>query len=171
VWGQEKGGKTGIFVVDPQARETKRIAPEGYELVATGNALSPDGLLVAARSPENRIVLCPVGGGPARPIPGLEGLFAPVRWSPDGRSLYVFKLGEMPARVMKVDVDNGQATLWKELSPPDTAGQSMRSIAMTPDGAHYAYASQQYLTTLYLVENLDAWKRPTLWSRLFGASR
>jgi eukaryotic-like serine/threonine-protein kinase len=171
VWGKEKGGKTGIFAVDPETHEKRRVAPEGYELVAAGNALSPDGLLVAARSTENRIVLCPVGGGTARPIPGLEGLFVPVRWSPDGRSLYVFRLGEMPARVMKVEVDTGRATLWKELAPPDTAGQSIRSIAMTPDGTHYAYASQQYLTTLYLVENLDAWRRPTLRSRLFGASR
>jgi eukaryotic-like serine/threonine-protein kinase len=171
VWGQEKGGKTGIFVVDPEARQMKRIAPEGYELVAAGNALSPDGLLVAARSPENRIVLCSVGGGSARPVPGLEGLFAPVQWSPDGKDLYVFKLGEMPARVMKVDVETGQATLWKELSPPDTAGQCIRSIAMTPDGTHYAYASQQYLNTLYLVENVDAWRRPSLLSRLLGGGR
>ncbi len=43
--GQAKGGKTGIFVVDPQGREPRRIAPEGYDLVAGGNALSPDGLL------------------------------------------------------------------------------------------------------------------------------
>jgi hypothetical protein len=171
VWGQEKGGRTGIFVVDPQGKEPRRIAPEGHELVAAGNALSPDGLLVAARSPENQIVLCPVGGGQARPIPGLDGLFVPVQWSADGKSFYVFKLGEMPARVLKVEVDSGRATLWKELAPPDTAGTSVRSVAMTPDGAHYAYACQQYLTTLYLVENLESWGRPTFLSRLTGRGR
>ncbi len=69
VWGQAKGGKTGIFVVEPDGKEPRRIAPEGYELVAGGNALSPDGLLVAARSAENQIVLCPVTEGNPAPSP------------------------------------------------------------------------------------------------------
>ena len=76
VWGQARDGKTGIFVIDAQGQEPRRIAPEGYELVSSGNALSPDGLLVAARSADNQIVLCPVDGGPLRPIPGL---FRPPR--------------------------------------------------------------------------------------------
>jgi hypothetical protein len=35
---------------------------------------------------------------------------------------------------------------------------------MTPDAKYYAYSCQQYLTTLYLVENLEPWRRPTFWS-------
>jgi serine/threonine protein kinase/Tol biopolymer transport system component len=171
VWGQAKAGKTGIFVVDLAGHEPRRIAPEGYELVAGGNALSPDGLLVAARSPENQIVLCPVDGGPPRPIPGLAGLFVPVQWSADGKGFYVFRMGELPTRVERVDVESGRATLWKELAPPDTAGVSVRALAMTPDAAHYAYSCQQYLNTLYLVEGVDSWRKPTIWSRLFGHSR
>jgi hypothetical protein len=42
---------------------------------------------------------------------------------------------------------------------------------MTPDGRYYAYSCQQYLNTLYLVENLESWRRPTFWSRIFGRSR
>jgi len=168
VWGQAKGGKTGIFIVDSEEREPRRVAPEGYELVSGGNALSPDGLLVVARSPEKQIVLCPVDGGQPRPIPGLAGFYVPVQWSADGRGFYVFRLGEIPARVEKIDVESGRATLWKELVPPDTAGVAVRALAMTPDGKYYAYSCQQYLTTLYLVEKLESWRRPTFWSRLFG---
>lgn len=170
VWGQAKGGKTGIFVVDPERSEPRRIAPEGYELVSGGNAVSPDGRLVAARSPDNQIMLCPVDGGTPRPVPGLVGLFVPVQWTGDGRDLYVFRMGELPARVEKVDVETGRATLWKELAPPDAAGMSVRALAMTPDGKYYAYSCQQYLNTLYLVENLESWRRPTIWSRLLGRS-
>jgi hypothetical protein len=169
VWGQTKGGKSGIFVVD-QGHEPRRIAPEGFELVSGGNAVSPNGLLVAARSPENQMMLCSVDGGPPRPIPGLAGFFAPIQWSGDSKDLYVFRLGEIPAKVEKVDVESGRATLWKELAPPDTTGIAVRAIAMTPDTKYYAYSSQQYLTTLYLVENLDSWRRPTLRSRMFGGS-
>jgi hypothetical protein len=170
VWGQAKGGKTGIFVVGPDGREPRRIAPEGYELVAVGNALSPDGLLVVARSPDNQIVLCPVDGGQPRPVPGLAGLFVPVQWAADGKGFYVFRMGEIPARVEKIDVESGRAMLWKELAPPDIAGVSVRAVAMTPDGRYYAYSCQQYLNTLYLVENLESWRRPTFWSRIFGRS-
>jgi hypothetical protein len=171
VWGQARAGSTGIFIVDLEGHEPRRIAPEGYELVAGGNALSPDGLLVAARSPENQIVLCPVDGGPSRPVPGLAGLFVPVQWSADGKGFYVFRMGEIPARVERIDVESGRATLWKEIAPPDTAGVSVRAIAMSPDAAHYAYSCQQYLNTLYLVEGVDSWRKPTIWSRLFGYSR
>jgi hypothetical protein len=45
---------------------------------------------------------------------------------------------------------------------------TLRSIAMTPDAKSYAYSCQQYLSTLYLVENLDSWRRPAFWARLFG---
>ena len=169
VWGQA-GGTTGIFVVDPDGHEPRRIAPEGFELVSGGNAVSPDGLLVAARSPENQMMLCPVNGGQPRPIPGLAGLFVPIQWSGDGKDLYVFRLGEIPTKVEKIEVESGRATLWKELAPPDTAGMALRAIAMTPDTKYYAYSCQQYLSTLYLVENLDSWRRPTFWSRMFGRS-
>jgi serine/threonine protein kinase len=168
VWGQAKDGKSGIFVVDPAEKEPRRIAPEGYELVAGGNAMSPDGLLVVARSPESQIVLCPVDGGQPRPVPGLAGLYVPVQWSEDGKAFYVFRMGEIPARVERIEVESGRSTLWKELAPQDLAGQAVRAIAMTPDGKSYAYSCQQYLTTLYLVENLESWRRPTFRSRLLG---
>jgi Tol biopolymer transport system component len=168
VWGQVKDRKTGIFVLEGEAHAPRRVAPEGYELVSGGNAVSPDGLLVAARSPEGRMMLCPVAGGPPRAIPALSGYFAPIQWSPDGKSLYVFRLGPAPTTVHRVDIDSGRATLWKTLSPPDGAGMSMRAIAMTPDAKYYAYSGQQYLTTLYLVEGVSSWRRPTFWSRLFG---
>jgi hypothetical protein len=168
VWGQGKDGKSGIFVLDAEDREPKRVAPEGYELVAGGNAVSPDGLLVAARSPEGRLMICPVSGGTPRVIPGLTGHFASAQWSEDGKGVYVFRLGPATAAVEKVDIDSGRATPWKTLAPPDVAGMAIRAVAMTPDAKYYAYSCQQYLTTLYLVDNVDAWRRPTFWSRLFG---
>jgi Tol biopolymer transport system component len=171
VWGTARGGKTGIFMVDPDGREPRRVAPEGYELVAGGNALSPDGRWVVARSPKNQIVLCPVAGGEPRPVPGLAGLYVPVQWTADGKAFYVFRLGELPARVERIDAETGRATLWKELAPQDRAGLAVRAVAMTPDGQHYAYSCQQYLTTLYLLDNLESWRRPTLRSRLLGGTR
>jgi eukaryotic-like serine/threonine-protein kinase len=170
VWGRAKDA-TGIFVVEAEGREPRRVAPEGYELVSAGNAVSPDGRLVAARSPDNRMMLCPVDGGEPRPIPGLTGLYVPVQWSSDGQAIFVFRLGEMPAKILKVDVRTGVATPWKELAPPDLAGMALRSLAITPDAKYYGYSCQQGVNNLYLVENLESWRRPTFWSRLLGHSR
>jgi hypothetical protein len=83
----------------------------------------------------------------------------------------VFRLGQAPAAVEKVDIDSGRATVWKNLTPPDVAGMAVRAVAMTPDAKYYAYSCQQYLTTLYLVEGVSSWRRQTLWSRLTGGRR
>jgi hypothetical protein len=48
---------------------------------------------------------------------------------------------------------------------------ALRAVAMTPDARYYAYSCQQYLTTLYLVEGVSSWRKPTLLSRLFGGAR
>ena len=78
-------------------------------------------------------------------------------------------MGEIPARVEKIDVESGRATLWKErLAPPDTAGVAVRAVVMTPDGKSYAYSCQHYQSALYLVNNIESWLRPTFWSRLLG---
>ena len=82
----------------PTGGSRSALHPKATSSSPRGNALSPDDLLVAARSPENQIVLCPVDGGPPRPVPGLSGYFVPVQWSADGRSVYVFRMGELPAR-------------------------------------------------------------------------
>ena len=167
VWGQTKDGKSGIFALDEEGHEPKRVAPEGYDLVAGGNAVSPDGLLVAARSPEGRLMLCPISGGAPRSIPGLTGHYASAQWSEDSKSVYVFRLGPAPAAVERIDINSGRAMLWKSLTPPDIAGMAIRAVAMTPDAKYYAYSCQQYLTTLYLVEGVSSWRKETLWSRLF----
>ena len=94
-----------------------------------------------------------------------------MQWSEDGRELFVFSLSDVPARVERVDVASGRRAVWRELAPPDRTAQTVRTVVMTPDARYYAYSSQQLLNSLYLLDNLESWRRPTLWSRLFGTSR
>ena len=70
--------------------------------------MSPDAKLAAAIGPTQTIVLYPLEGGAPRPIPGVVERDVPIQWSPDGGSLYVFKRGELPARVFKLDVSTGR---------------------------------------------------------------
>ena len=86
--------------------------------------ISPDGdrLLYVATDRSIRIV--PFAGGEARKVPGapLEREDLPVQWDADGRTLYVWRRGDLPAAVDKLDLTTGRRLPWKQLMPADLAG-------------------------------------------------
>lgn len=45
-----------------------------------------------------------------------------IRWTADGRALFVQRRATLPARVERVDVVTGERMPWLELVPPDPAG-------------------------------------------------
>jgi hypothetical protein len=97
----------------------------------------------------------PVDGGEEREIPGLLAGEFPLRFSPDGRSLYVWKRGDVPARVTRVDVGSGKRELWKDLMPADPAGiERISNLLVTPDAKGYAYCYARLLSDLFVVEGL-----------------
>ena len=103
----------------------------------------------------NKTLLVPLDGGDVRLVPGIDANERPAQWTPDGRQLYVYRLGEIPARVFKVDVVTGARELWREITPPDSAGVAgIESFRITPDGSAYAYGYTQLLSELYLAEGL-----------------
>ena len=129
------------------------ISPEGVDSLAM--ALSPDGSQVAGIGPDSLAYLYPVGGGQAKLVPGFQAGEQPIEWSADGRSLYVYRPGEFPAKVSNLDLATGKRTLWRSLSPADPAGVSqIGPIVMTPDGKSYIYGYHRVLSDLYLVEGL-----------------
>lgn len=94
-------------------------------------------------------------GGDSLAIPGLEEDEVPVQWTSDGRSLYVYKIGELPARVSILGLDDGLRRPWRELAPSDPAGVfGVDSVAIAPDGEGYFYSYRRLLSTLYVIEGL-----------------
>jgi len=88
-------------------------------------------------------------------VPGVETDEVPTGWSADARSLYVFRFGEIPAKVFELDLATGKRKLWRELVPPDAAGiDTIRGITLTPDARAYVYGYIRTLSDLYLVEGL-----------------
>jgi hypothetical protein len=118
-------------------------------------AISPDGRSVAALGPDGNIAIYAVDGGPTRSIPGAVAGESPVRWSADGRSLYVFTAEEVPSTVFRVDVATGQREPWKTIAPADRSGLvQIDSVVMTPDARSYAYSYERILTDLEIVRGL-----------------
>ena len=67
----------------------------------------------------------------------------------------MYRGGDLPARVIRVDARTGRRELWKEITPGDRAGMNgLSAIRLTPDGQSYAYSGVQQLSELHMVERL-----------------
>src|SRR5271170_2767998 len=151
--GTEAHHGVRLYVQDVATNKIDPISPEGTNGLSF--AMSPDGRFVAAVGPDEKGYLFPVPSGEAKPIPGLLPGEAPVGWSADGRSLYIYRGGELPAKIYRLDIASGNRTLWKQLMPPDPAGvEYVGPILPSSDGTAYAYGYRRLLSDLYLVEGL-----------------
>ncbi|MGD0571061.1 MAG: protein kinase, partial [Candidatus Sulfotelmatobacter sp.] len=142
-----------FYVYDLASGKSQVISQEGVN--ATAFSLSPDSQQIAAIGPDQRGYLYPVAGGDPQLIAGLNQGEQPITWSADGRSLYIYQPGELPARVYRVDLQTGKRSLWKELMPSDPAGvENIGPIYMTPDAKTCVFGYHRMLADLYLVEGL-----------------
>jgi Tol biopolymer transport system component len=148
----EKSGAR-LFVGDMDGKELRAISEEGVRGV--NFAVSPSGDLAAAIGPDNVPRLYPTSGGSARPAPGLEPGDIPLRFSMDGRHLFVARMLPSSAMVERVDLASGRREVWRDLKGSDPAGYSpSTAIQITPDGRYYAYTYRRFLNDLYLVSGL-----------------
>ena len=152
--GSEPGRGARIYLQSLAGGPPRAVTPEG--VVTLDHTVSPDGRFIAAGT-ETESHIYPLAGGEPRLIPGLEANEFPIRWSADGRSIYVRSgfTRVLPAKLVRLDISTGRRELWKELGPSDLAGvTSITSIAIAPDGRSYAYTYASRLANLYLVEGL-----------------
>jgi dipeptidyl aminopeptidase/acylaminoacyl peptidase len=151
--GNEPNHGVKLYVLEIDSGKFEPISPEG--VLATAFFISPDSHFVAGIGPDQKGYLYPVAGGDPQPIPGLNPGEQPVTWSADGRSLYIYQPGELPARVFRLDIKTGQRTLWRQLMPSDPAGvETIGPILLSPDAKTCVYGYHRTLSDLYLVEGL-----------------
>ena len=152
--GREPGKAPRLFVLDIAGGSPRPITPEGVTIL--GQAVSPDGKSIAARGPDGRIAIYPAEpGGDPRPLPWLDPEETPLRWTADGRSLYVTRFGPLPGVIDLVDMATGRRTKWKEFQPVDASGVEQAGPAtIAPDGSTYAYSFRRVLGDLFLATGL-----------------
>ncbi|HEY3203822.1 MAG TPA: protein kinase [Thermoanaerobaculia bacterium] len=154
--GSEKGRRARLYVQDLAVGAPRPVTAEGAGAGFHGIVLSPDGRFATGPAPGSGFARYPLEGGSPLLIEGLAEGEVPVQWSADGRSLYVYRIGDVPARIFRLDLSTGRRELWKELTPPDPAGtNTIQNVQITPDGRAYAYFYGQVLSDLYLVEGLE----------------
>jgi hypothetical protein len=127
------------------------VSPEGFTLPQSqpGGALLPDGRSFTAIGADNIARILTLDGGAPRTIAGIEPFEAPIRWTGDGRSVYVTRLNAPTARVVKIDLATGARTHWKDLAPPSSAGaRQVYAIQLSPEHGWYFYSSWHALSDL-----------------------
>ncbi len=145
--GREHGHALRTYVQDIKGGAPKPVTPEAV----TGTLVSPDGMFLIAADADNKNLFYPLAGGPPHPIPGLKPEDKIIRLSGDGHFLYVLENTDVPIRISRLNLANGQRELWKELNPADPAGiREFKTVLLTPDGKYYVYGLTRSVTSLYL---------------------
>jgi predicted Ser/Thr protein kinase len=145
-----------LYILDASGGAPRVVDPDGPGLSVeyAARRLSPDGRWVAAAGPDRRTALYPTAGGAARAIPGIAPGEIVVRWTGDGRGLYVYRPG-IVSKVEVLDLASGRRTPWKTLAPADPAGVlTVRPVLVSPDGRWYVYSYTRQTEDLYLAEGL-----------------
>ena len=142
-----------LYVQDTSGGKPTAISPENVD--AQAFIISPDGQMVVGIGPDEKGYFYPVAGGEPKLVNGMQAGEVPVSFNQDGRSLYLYRAGEVPAQISLLELATGKKKLWKQIVPIDPTGVStIGPIAMTPDGKSYVYGFHRTLGDLYAVEGL-----------------
>ena len=117
--------------------------------------VSPDGRRVVVWNAGTTPVIYQIDGGGPDAIPSAANMDAPIRWSPDGQSLYMLRSrsGQSRGAIERVDLRSGKRDLVREIAAPERPGELfLASASMTADLKAYAYAFFRMRSVLFLVE-------------------
>jgi WD40 repeat protein len=155
VSGGTGGQGTRLYLQALDGSPPRPLTGEGVHLIPYSNLISPDGRWVAAIGADRAVALLPLDGGKPRPVAGLEAEEIPCGWDSAGKALFVYRPGDFPARVTRLDIETGSRKPLIELMPGDPTGVTfIRPPHFTGDGASYAYSFSRRLSELYLVKGL-----------------
>ena len=156
--GSEKGAAPRWFRQAVPSGEPQPITGD-VQLGRAGAALgsspvSPDGSMIAAAK-DGVIALYPLDGGEPRALDGVPASMEVIRFTPDGRFLYLKENFGRSVRIHRVEIETERRELWKTITPPDPAGlDSIYAIQISDDGGSYYYTFYRTVSDLYLVEGL-----------------
>jgi Tol biopolymer transport system component len=150
VRGSEGGRGARLYVVDTETGEKRAFTSEGVAQFGAG--VSPDGKLLAAIAPDRRVMLYPLDGSEPKAVPGIAAEEAVIRWTADGRGLYVASFKSMPVTVYRLDLATGRREPVRSFAPADPAGVlNIGPAFLSADGKSYVYSYRRILDDLYVV--------------------
>jgi len=147
--GNESGHPVRTWTYDLDSDKATPLTAEGTR----GTQVSPDGHWFVLADP-HRLSLAPVEGGAPRTITQLQNGEAVVRWSGDGRQLFLQQPEGDTIKISRLDVATGHKELWQTLKVPEPGAEFIGALALSADGKTGAFSFQHDLANLYLVKGL-----------------
>jgi dipeptidyl aminopeptidase/acylaminoacyl peptidase len=147
--GNENGRPTRTWIYDLETNQASPLTPEGTR----GTRVSPDGKSFVTVDAHN-LVLSPVGGGDSKTITNLQPGESVVRWSGDGR--YVFLQQREPAsiNITRLEIGSRRREPWMVVKVPEPGAQFFGPLALSADGKACVTTFQHDLANLFLVQGL-----------------
>jgi Tol biopolymer transport system component len=147
--GHEEGTGVRCYVQEIAGGKPRPVTPEG----TSQGFVAPDGQQVLVAASGGGLVLYPVAGGEPRPVAGATSEDAVIRWSADGRSLLLWRSGEVPARIERLELATGKREPVRTMGPADLTGVlRVGPFAFSGDSRSWAYACRRMASHLFLVE-------------------
>ncbi len=149
-FGRSGDRPPSVHVYDLRDASMRQITPDGV----TGPAvLSPDGGRVAVNQ-SDRVVVYPVDGGEPQQLRGAAEPGKLVRWSADGRALFVVELANTVARLFRRELATGERAFVREVKVHEPAGVTAFDVWVSGDGAAYAYSALRRVSNLFVIQGL-----------------
>ena len=143
--GSEAGQAARCYLQELAGGPPQAATPPG----TVHGLVSPEGNSILARDADGKFSIYPVTGGPPKPVPGTAPDDEMIHWSSDGRSVLIYRRGEVPARVERLNLSTGKRALVRQLAPPSRAGVlNVRYIAFSGDERSYGYSFDRVLCRL-----------------------
>ena len=128
--GQGREAMRGYVQEIDSGTTTAFTEPSVYTSSYTALPVSPDGSQVSMLGPDGHAYSFPVKGGPPQPMRGVVDGERMIRWSDDGRSIYVSNLIGIPQRIaLTAPAADSQA-----VDALANAGVRRTELSITPDG-------------------------------------
>jgi len=153
--GNEPGHRLRYYVQSFDGGSPRAITPDNVSYsILDPVVVSPDGRFVAVANLDGNITLYPLDGGVPRTVPNGAEAFTPLRWCQDN-SLMVYQGGDVPAKILRLDVATGAKAPWRELVPNSkTALQSINLVRVGADCQSSAYSAEYRSSDLWIADGL-----------------
>jgi eukaryotic-like serine/threonine-protein kinase len=147
--GNETGHPTRTWMYDLEANKATPLTPDGTR----GTRVSPDGRSFITMDP-HKLFLSPVGGGESSAIADLQPGESVVRWSGDGRYVFLQQREPSSIKISRFEVATRRKEPWLVVNVPEPGAVFFGPLALSADGKACATTFQRDLANLFLVKGL-----------------
>jgi eukaryotic-like serine/threonine-protein kinase len=147
--GNETGHKTRTWIYDLESNKTVPVTPEGTR----GMRVSPDGRWFITVDP-HKLLMTPVSGGTPQAIAELQPGESAVRWSADGRYLFLQQREPPSIKISRLELASHSKQPWLVVKVPEPGATFFGPLALSADGKACATTFQRDLANLFLVRGL-----------------